>query len=114
MNYTTKGTITSISEVETLSNGALQLTYRIDNGEQYNSMMEFQVYKKSEHSEHMDNFVKYNKVGDKVDVEFTIRTFNWKPEDENKVFTSLSHWKMTKVDADQPEPTPEPAADLPF
>lgn len=103
MNYKTTGTITSISPIETLSNGALQLTYRIDNGEEHNSMMEFQVYKKAEHSEHMDNFVKYNKVGDKVNIEFTIRTFNWEPEGKDKVFTSLSHWKLEKVSEDRQE-----------
>lgn len=112
MNYKTSGVITSISDVKELPNGAKELNYRIDNGEDYNNLMEFQVYKKAEHSEHMDNFIKYNKIGDKVNIEFTIRTFNWKPEADNKVFTSLSHWKLEKADTTaQPEKVED---DLPF
>ena len=115
MNYKTTGTITSISPIETLSNGAFQLTYRIDNGEQYNKMMEFQVYKKESDKQHIDNFEKYNKVGDKVEVEFTIRTFNWKPEADNKVFTSLSHWSLTKVEGEAMESKAVKSGDdLPF
>ena len=98
MNYKRKGIITYISEIKTLANGAKELTYRIDNGDSYNQLMEFQVYKKEEHAEHAENFLKYNKIGDNVEVEFSIRTFNWKPEADNKVFTSLSHWKLEKVD----------------
>ena len=109
MNYKTTGIITSISDVETLSNGALQLMYRIDNGQEHNPMMEFQVYKKAEHSEHMDKFVQYNKVGDKVDVDnfnigdmvevsFNLRGREWtSPQGEVRVFNTLDAWKITAI-----------------
>ena len=113
MSYKMTGTIVSMSEAKTLSNGAHELTYRIDTGEEYNNIQEFQVYKKAEHAEHMNNFIKYNKVGDKVEVEFNIRTFNWKPEADNKIFTSLSHWKIEKLDGVDTQPI-DNQDDMPF
>ena len=109
MNYELKGKIISISDIEDKPNGAKELTYRIDTGEQYNNIVEFQLYKTSEHVSHVDNFVKYNKIGDMVNVEWSLRTFNWKPNEDNKIFTSLSHWKSTKLDS-----TSEKSDDVPF
>ena len=94
MNFTQRGTILSITEVETLANGAAKLSYRIDTGDQYSPIREFEIYKGADHVEHAHNFAKYNKVGDVVDVEFEIRTREW----ETKIYTNLSHWKCTKVE----------------
>lgn len=99
MSYKVKGIIKTISKPETVGN-AKKLFFRIDNGEQYNNIMEFELYKGAEYVDHIDNFTKYNKVGDSVDVEFNIKTFNWKPESEDKIFTSLSCWKVTKAESD--------------
>ena len=55
------------------------------------------MYKGAEYSEHVDNFVKYNKVGDEVEVEFTIRH----QEYQGKIYNSLNHWKITKVTEDK-------------
>ena len=114
-NYKVKGKITEISEVQTLDNGAKKLTYRIDNGNQYSNIMEFEVYNKAEKSEHTDNFVKYNKVGEDVEVEFNIKTRPW----ENKIFTNLSSCKCNKLVPAAASPSlnasdTEDSSDLPF
>ena len=98
MSYTVKGKIKSISEPEVVGAGK-KLSFRIDNGEQYSNIMEFELYKGADYIEHIDNFIKYNKVDDSVEVEFNIKTFNWKPEADNKIFTSLSCWKVTKAES---------------
>jgi hypothetical protein len=96
MSYKVKGAILSISEIESAGSGQ-KLTFRIDTGEQYNNLLEFEMFKKNEYTEHLDKFKQFNKVGDNVEVEFNLKTFNWKPEAENKVFTSLSAWRVDKV-----------------
>ncbi len=105
MSYKVKGIIKSISDVETAGTGK-KLSFRIDNGEQYSNLMEFELYKGADYVEHLDNFSKYNKIGDNVEVEFNIKTFNWKPEADNKIFTSLSCWKVEKVKSDDTIPAP--------
>jgi len=96
MSYTQKGTISSISEISEVGTGK-KLTFRIKTDDQYNPLWEFEMYKSGEYVEHLDNFIKFNKVGTEVEVEFNIKTFNWKPEADNKIFTSLSAWKVNKV-----------------
>jgi len=109
MNYTVKGTIIAISDVETLANGGAKLSYRIDTNEQYNNVWEFEIYKGADHAEYANNFAKYNNVGDTVEVEFNIRPRVW----ESKVYTTLSHWKCTKVG--QPVPhDPIGGDEMPF
>lgn len=93
MNYKMKGFITQIDEVKTLGNGAKIITYRINNEEPYNNIHQFEMYKKPEYAEHADNFVEYNKVGDRVEVEFNIGSREW----EGRMFTSLKHWKIEKL-----------------
>ena len=114
MNYTKQGTIVSITDVETLSNGGAKLSYRIDTGDQYNNIWEFEIYKGADHAEHAHNFVKHNAVGDVVDVEFQVRPREW----ESKIYTSLSHWKCTKVQGsttEQPNTAGDADSDpLPF
>lgn len=97
MSYTTKGKIISISEVKDFENGAKSLDYQVETSEQYNNLYSFEMYKGADHVEHIDNFVKYNKVGDKVEVEFNVRTNNY----QGKFYTSLSSWKCSKVDTNQ-------------
>ena len=111
MSYKVKGTIKSISKIEDAGAGK-KLSFRIDNGEQYNNIMEFELYKGTEYLEHLDNFSKYNKIGDSVEVEFNIKTFNWKPEADDKIFTSLSCWKVEKATEVSPPPLAPVSNDL--
>ena len=48
MNYTKTGTIISVTPIETLQNGAVKLSYRIDTGDQHNNIWEFEIYKGAE------------------------------------------------------------------
>jgi hypothetical protein len=114
------GTITTISAIEEAGAGK-KLSFRIDTGENFNNLIEFEMYKGADYVEHLNNFIKFNKVGEKVEVEFNLKTYNWKPEADNKIFTSLSCWRVEKVGeavAVGNEPFPETAPDtgdaLPF
>lgn len=104
MSYTLTGKITEISEKQTLNNGAAKLTFKVDTGDQYNAPYEFELYKGEQYLEHIDNFIKFNKVDDNVTVEFNIKSRTWTNPDTNveRTFTSLSCWKVEKVNDSTP------------
>jgi hypothetical protein len=109
--YKVTGTITEITEVKTLDNGATVLDYTVMNKDAngYETPYSFNMYKKPEYKEHIENFIKFNNVGDDVEVEFTIRgrVYN------GRVYNSLNHWRcdtLTKSEATEVEQTD----DLPF
>ena len=124
MSYTLTGKITEISEKQTLNNGGAKLSFRVDTGDQYNDPYEFELYKGEQYLEHLDNFIKFNKVGDNVTVEFNLKSKLWvNPETKiRKTFTSLSCWKVEKLGDSKPtSSTPEAVIpetdvedDLPF
>lgn len=88
-----KGFICQIDPVKELDNGAKIVTYRINTEAEYNAIHQFEMYKKPEYAEHADNFLKFNSVGDRVEVEFNIGSREW----EGRMFTSLKHWKIEKL-----------------
>ena len=98
MSFTIKGKILSIGEVKNFDNGAKAIDYQVETSEQYNNLYSFEMYKGAEHVEHIDNFIKYNKVGDQVSVEFNVRTNDY----NGRFFTSLSPWRVDKLDQAQP------------
>ena len=98
MSFTIKGKILSIGEVKNFDNGAKAIDYQVETSEQYNNLYSFEMYKGAEHVEHIDNFVKYNKVGDQVSVEFNVRTNDY----NGRFYTSLSPWRVDKLDQAQP------------
>ena len=113
MSFKIEGKILSIGEVKEFENGAKAISYQVQTSEQYNNLYSFEMYKVSEHVEHLDNFVKYNKVGDPVRVEFNVRTNEYK----GKFYTSLSPWKVEKLgQVEQPSESlvEEVEDDLPF
>ena len=78
--------------------------------EQYNPLKAFTIFG----VEKVDNFLKYNKVGDVVDVSFNVecREYN------GKYYTDLQAWKVFKADQQQ-QPQAQEVADngndeLPF
>ena len=106
--YKVKGKITAISEPKTLDNGATVLDYTVeveDNG--YLTPYSFNMYKKADYKEHLDNFIKFNNVGDEVEVEFTIRG----KEYNGRIYNSLNHWRCDKLETAEVE---EKSDDLPF
>jgi len=115
-NFKIKGTITAIGEVKQLDNGASVLDYIVDNTSDngYITKYNFGMYKKAEYVEHIENFKKFNSVGDEVEVEFTIRG----QEYNGKVYNNLNHWKCEKLGEVATTPAPPTAQaeddDLPF
>jgi hypothetical protein len=93
MNFKTSGEITKITEVQKGTSKAgkdwQKLTFVIDTKEEYNNILAFDVFG----DEKVENFIKYNKVGRSVEIEFNIRTNEWK----DKFFTSLDAWKISKA-----------------
>ena len=53
--------------------------------------------------EKVENLTKFNKVGDNVKVQFNIGTNEWK----GKYFTSLSAWRIEKLDSASAKPSKE-------
>ena len=113
MKYNVKGKITKIGEKKELSNGATVLEYVVNNVSEngWETPFKLEMYNKPERIEHLDNFLKFNKVGDEVEVEFDIKGREY----EGRVFNSLSHWSCKKTEDTAPvEATAEEVNDLPF
>lgn len=117
MSLEVQGKITKFLEVQSgtaaSGNEWKKQSFLIETEEQYNNLYCFEVFG----AEKVDNLEKFNKVGDDVSVQFNVNTNEWK----GKYFTSLSAWRIEKVDSssDSPEPEPVPAStdsngDLPF
>jgi len=105
--------ITKVNEVESGTSKAgkswKKLTFVGETQEQYNNLYAFELFGE----EKVDNFVKFNKVGDVVDVDFNVSTREW----EGRYFTSLSAWKVFKANTEAsqvPSPADDPSNDLPF
>ena len=113
MKYTVEGTIKTIGERKELSNGATVLSYTVNNVSEngWETPFSIEMYNKPERIEHLENFLKFNKVGDSVVVEFDVKGREY----EGRVFNSLSHWSCKKVETTAPvEATAEEVNDLPF
>lgn len=114
MNFTVKGTIISIGDIQTFDSGAKKLTLVIDTKEQYNNLYSFDYFKSGEYVKYVDEFAKYNKIGDQVEVEFNVNS----KEYNGKYYTNLSLWKITKIAPGetvlQNENNLEEDGDLPF
>ena len=114
--YKVNGKITSIGDVKELENGAKAVNYIVEHTSETGYATKYNVglYKGQQYAEHVDNFVKFNKVGDEVELEFTIRDREY----NGVVYNSINHWKITKLSATT-QPTKavkqeEEVEDLPF
>lgn len=104
------GTIKLIGEVQTFDSGFKKVEFVIETTDQYPQPIKFEIVK-----DKIDNFLKYNKVGQNVDVSFNIRGNEY----NGKHYVSLSAWKVFKSEESAPLPTTPPVAnsdedDLPF
>ena len=101
------GKITKIMEVQKGTSKAgkewQKLTFVLETEDDYNNVYPLEVFGQ----EKVENFTKFNKVGQKVDVEFNVTANEW----QGKYFTSLSAWKVFKAEEQQPK---EDNGDLPF
>ena len=112
------GRITKVGEVEkgTSKEGKewQKLTFLLDNNEPYNNVFAFEVFGE----EKVNQFLKFNKEGQSVSVEFNVKTNEW----NGKYYTSLSAWMIRSADQmgdatkiiDNTLPPAENGNDLPF
>ena len=88
------GTITKVLPTQTGTSAAgkewKKLSFVVTTTEEYNNLYCFDVFG----DEKVENFTKYNKVGNVVKVDFNVKTNEWK----DKYFTSLDAWKVWKAD----------------
>ena len=67
-----------------------KLIFILETDEQYNNLYAFEVFG----DEKVENFIKYNKEGNDVKVDFNVKTNEW----QGKYFTSLQAWKVFKAE----------------
>ena len=67
-----------------------KVTFVVETSEEYNNIYPLEVFGE----EKVDNFLKFNKVGQSVDVDFNVSANEWK----GKYFTTLSAWKIFKAE----------------
>ena len=88
------GLIAKILEVESGESKAgkawKKVVFTLETSEEYNNLYAFEVFGE----EKVDNFLKFNKVGQSVDVDFNVSCNEWK----GKYFTSLQAWKVFKTE----------------
>ncbi len=113
MDLEIKGTLTKIGETieGTGKDGKpwQKLTYTVETDQTYNNLYAFEVFSQDK----VEQFKKYNTVGDNVSVKFNVNTNEWK----GKYFTTLQSWRCTKDDSQTTEKETvqaEAQDDLPF
>ena len=95
-----KGKITKILEAQTgeKKDGSgtwVKQLFLVETEEKYNNLYCFEVFG----DEKVQNFQKYNKVGQEVNVEFNVSTNEYK----GNYYTSLSAWKINSIEAPKDE-----------
>ena len=103
-----KGTIKIIGEMQTFDSGFKKVDFVITTSDQYPQDVKFEIVK-----DKAENFLKYNKIGQEVDVSFNIRGNEY----NGKYYVNLSAWKVfksEKTELEEPNKTEEEKEDLPF
>ena len=109
------GKITKINEVEKgttkTDKSWSKVTFLVETTEDYNNLYCFNIFSMDDaEKNNVENFTKFNKVGQEVDVDFNVKTTEWK----DRYFTELSAWKVFKSDAKAEETKEDKGDDLPF
>lgn len=112
MSLQLKGTIKLIGEKQVFDSGFQKVEFVLTtNDEKYPQDVKFEIVQ-----DKVDDFLKYNKVGSVVDVDFNVRGNEY----QGKYYVNLSAWKVFKSQASAPAtdigvPAEEiPTDDLPF
>jgi hypothetical protein len=104
-----KGKIVKVLDAESGTSKAgkewIKQTFVIDTEAQYNNEIAFGLFGKDK----VENFNKFNKVGDLVEVSFNISS----REHNQKWYSQIDAWKVFKAKAETVE-TVDEADDLPF
>ena len=97
MKIKVNGTIKQIGEKKELASGAFVLDYVIELPDDYAPIpVNINMYSQADKVEFMDNFIKYNKVGDKVNAEMQLRGREY----NGRIYNSFSHWNCAKVESE--------------
>lgn len=100
MSLEIKGKITKVLPLESGQTKAgaewQKQSFIVDSGSQYNNLYCFEVFG----NEKVENFNKYNKVGNDVTVEFNVNCNEY----NGKYYTTLSAWKISKAEASATQP----------
>lgn len=84
--------IKSIGKLQTFDSGFTLVNFVVTTDEQYPQTLQLQCIK-----EKAENLIKYNKVGDVVDVSINLRGKEWtNPKGETVVFNTIEAWKIVK------------------
>jgi hypothetical protein len=121
MEHKVKGTIIEFKEIQegTSAKGVnwKKQVYILDTKEEYDNILAFEVFGSGEKVANVEKVRKYNKEGDSVTVTFNIRCNEY----EGRYFTSLSSWKIEKIEEtyeeameDSPQGIGMDPDDLPF
>jgi len=104
------GEIVSVSEIQNgtskSGNEWKKLGFAVTTGGDYPKTCYFTVFGQ----EKVDNFMKYNKVGQSVDVNFNVESREY----NERWYTDLNAWKVFTIKEGQPVSTPSVEDDLPF
>lgn len=107
------GKITKVLETQSGTSAAgkdwQKLSFILETTEDYNNLYCFDVFGEDK----VEQFLKYNRVGQDVDVNFNVQTNEYK----GKYYTSLQSWKIFKAEAGKAAPEvaqDEAKDDLPF
>ena len=111
------GTIKTIKPLEIgktkEDKGWSKVSFLLETDETYNNLYCFNIFA-MDNSErnNVENFIKFNKEGQKVDVDFNVKTTEW----DGRHFTELSAWKIFKAEESiaAPELNESETDDLPF
>lgn len=89
MELVIKGTIKTIGEVNVVSDKFKKVEFSIElNFDQYPKVVAFQIT-----NDKIDNFLKYNKVGQSVEVKFNAES----KEYNGRFFTNLTAWRVQNL-----------------
>ena len=113
MELKVSGKITKVLDVEKGVSKSdkewMKMSFVLDTGSQYNPEIAFQLFG----SEKIENFNKYNKVGDEVEVSFNVSSREY----NGKYFHNIDAWKVFKGTKEAPQlnnSDAEDGSDLPF
>jgi len=119
MPYQETGTLTYIGEPQNIGDKYRKLLFVITNASGYegaDKSFAMEIFEKAD-GEKIEKFLKYNKLGKAVDVDFEVRC-NENPKKAGQWFTSLSAFKIfTAAGEDegvQESPAEESSEEIPF
>lgn len=94
MSELKNATIKSIGKLKEFESGFTCVDFVVETSEEYPQVLKLQANK-----EKAENLIKYNKVGDKVDISYNLRGREWKNRDgETVVFNTIEAWKVFRAE----------------